>query len=1158
MKTKILFYILVSFLFCFANVLLAQEVSEWEQNVINENYFGNEDYWRANQLVGDRKIEDSRTFYIAAIEKFEQEKNWQAYIKSNIDFLKIYQGTSDFQIGIQIGEDAFKKIKSEALQLRKTCSQLVYQTGLTYPYPYKNKAAVEKFAYAKNLVKNQSPLDTIFLSQIYNSMGQGILHLGYYESAEYYLLQSKKLLESHPSFQNCEQAWEQFYGEPQTTTIIQENGDTMYAVTGGGLGINIDVDCQNYLHALATTYHHLGNFYRVKCEYEKSIEYLELGLEKVTAAFLRYEDEYFIEHYYQLGRYYFDLEEYEQSNIYLKKIIDMIEGMSALGNSFKEEPWKRSYLIDQVLPDCYYHIGTNYFRQEEYENSASYFEEDLVLVESDSTQFDIKVKTLLGLHKLVWHQNKYLMIGDSIVKDFISYVDNTVLTNRPIAEFEMISTETIVKYNSAKAAHLMWDFYDKDSTIYYYKIADAIALLKESLKRLPSDEMLPLRVETNLDLAGKYYTYAVQDSTVSVDSALYYAHQALIDVSNNFDTLDVFQLPAVEDLKDLAIVQKVLLEKVSLLLEHFSPPITPAGKQELQDFLRTNTIVEGSPYFEEFNLLKKTFKFLNEIILLADDYQSKQLEKSSFLRAGNHKFLANESIELYHDGIFIAYFYNLLTGTDEMLEEAFYYTQKMKGQKLVLARLKNEALYQTKIDAQLLEEERNLKLKIAEYENSIFEIKNKNNFNERNTDNIEFTRLFKTKRDLRQLQKKIDIAYPEYLQSKYTFTPETYSSIQELLEEDEILIEYVMTCCELFTIVISKNEPPQIIDSAGDDNAAYYIMQLKTMLENSSMMRKSTREKFIEMNHSLYELLLKPIENKIANKKRLIIIADEYAHYVPFEMLLKSKEIKPYHQLDYLIEDYEVSYHYSSSLFARARRKKIESIPSVYAFAPVYDDGNKALAEVETSTKSKDGMTFRAFDENGTFSSLPESENEVKAIIKLFSEKTNSSNNTLALREDANEAALKKHLEQPYQFVHIAGHSFANFKEPDFSGIACYKSDRRIGEDGTLYTSEIYNLMTKADLVTLSSCESGGGKLDESDGLLGLNRAFIYAGTSNVVFSLWKVYDKVNAQLMVDFYDNILSGKNYSTSLRNAKLNLLKNEMTASPHFWSPYLLIGR
>ena len=112
-------------------------------------------------------------------------------------------------------------------------------------------------------------------------------------------------------------------------------------------------------------------------------------------------------------------------------------------------------------------------------------------------------------------------------------------------------------------------------------------------------------------------------------------------------------------------------------------------------------------------------------------------------------------------------------------------------------------------------------------------------------------------------------------------------------------------------------------------------------------------------------------------------------------------------------------------------------------------------------------------------------------------------------------------------------------------------------EDGTLHAGEINLLRIKADLVTLSSCESGYGKPEDNDGLLGLNRAFVYAGAPNVVFSLWKVYDKVSASLMVDFYTHILEEQSYSESLRAAKLRVLADPATASPHFWAAYMLIG-
>ena len=96
-----------------------------------------------------------------------------------------------------------------------------------------------------------------------------------------------------------------------------------------------------------------------------------------------------------------------------------------------------------------------------------------------------------------------------------------------------------------------------------------------------------------------------------------------------------------------------------------------------------------------------------------------------------------------------------------------------------------------------------------------------------------------------------------------------------------------------------------------------------------------------------------------------------------------------------------------------------------------------------------------------------------------------------------------------------------------------------------------------ADLVVLSSCESGIGKLVKGEGLMGLTRGFLYSGSNNLIVSLWKVSDKHTAELMIELYKNILAGKSYSQSLRAAKLKLIQNPITAFPKSWSSFVLIG-
>ncbi len=109
----------------------------------------------------------------------------------------------------------------------------------------------------------------------------------------------------------------------------------------------------------------------------------------------------------------------------------------------------------------------------------------------------------------------------------------------------------------------------------------------------------------------------------------------------------------------------------------------------------------------------------------------------------------------------------------------------------------------------------------------------------------------------------------------------------------------------------------------------------------------------------------------------------------------------------------------------------------------------------------------------------------------------------------------------------------------------------------------MFNLKLNAELVILSACETGLGKYEKGEGVIGLTRALLYAGSKNIIVSLWKVSDASTNKLMVDFYTNFLNeksskSKNYSKHLQKAKLKLIKEGKYAHPFFWSPFILIGR
>jgi CHAT domain-containing protein len=178
----------------------------------------------------------------------------------------------------------------------------------------------------------------------------------------------------------------------------------------------------------------------------------------------------------------------------------------------------------------------------------------------------------------------------------------------------------------------------------------------------------------------------------------------------------------------------------------------------------------------------------------------------------------------------------------------------------------------------------------------------------------------------------------------------------------------------------------------------------------------------------------------------------------------------------------------------------------------------------------------------------------VKDISALFESK----NLTAAAYtgEKADEHLVKTGHLSNFDFLHFATHGIVDESEPELSRIFLQPDPDT--EDGSLYAGEIYNLKLNARLVTLSACQTGLGKLEKGEGVIGLSRALVYAGARNLVVSFWSVADESTAMLMKNFYNNVLSGSGaYSEALRNAKLGLIKSEKYSAPFYWAPFVLIG-
>ncbi len=157
----------------------------------------------------------------------------------------------------------------------------------------------------------------------------------------------------------------------------------------------------------------------------------------------------------------------------------------------------------------------------------------------------------------------------------------------------------------------------------------------------------------------------------------------------------------------------------------------------------------------------------------------------------------------------------------------------------------------------------------------------------------------------------------------------------------------------------------------------------------------------------------------------------------------------------------------------------------------------------------------------------------------------------------ASEANIKTRNAKQYRVVHIATHGLLDAERPQFTGLVLSLVGNSNGDDGFLRTDEIFNLRLGSPLVMLSACETGLGKQVKGEGVIGLTRAFMYAGAPTVGVSLWSVADRSTATLMTDFYKRLLAGVPPSTAMRAAQQQMIAGKRYSAPFYWAAFVLNG-
>ncbi len=333
----------------------------------------------------------------------------------------------------------------------------------------------------------------------------------------------------------------------------------------------------------------------------------------------------------------------------------------------------------------------------------------------------------------------------------------------------------------------------------------------------------------------------------------------------------------------------------------------------------------------------------------------------------------------------------------------------------------------------------------------------------------------------------------------------------------------------------------------------------------------------------LSRMLLGPIARQLTNK-RLLVVADGALHYLPFSALPEPATVSG----SPLVARHEVVNLPSASVLALLRREGQERKPATSGVAifadPVFDqqdprvtrgitaklspaavkqptadpkpENKTSVASLSASLLTRSALDL-GLDRSGQLA-LPRlrfTREEADAIYAVTPHtKALEATGFQATRAGAINPILAK-----YRILHFATHGLLNSQHPELSGLVFSLVDKNGDpQDGFLTLQDIYNLNLNADLVVLSACETGLGKEISGEGIIGLTRGFMYAGSRRVVASLWNVSDVATARLMAEFYRAMeKDGLSPAAALRAAQIKMQEQKRWTSPYYWAAFQLQG-
>ncbi len=387
------------------------------------------------------------------------------------------------------------------------------------------------------------------------------------------------------------------------------------------------------------------------------------------------------------------------------------------------------------------------------------------------------------------------------------------------------------------------------------------------------------------------------------------------------------------------------------------------------------------------------------------------------------------------------------------------------------------------------------------------------------------------KRKQTENQERIKKSSPKLASLKY---PASLSADETLsiLNKDTLFLSYCAGKSETLLFVLFNGKMDLFRIPIEREDLQIRISRFRKMITSQSVDLSRIKKESVEF----YRLLLKSAGHYLKKAEKVIICPDGPLHCLPFSALMTGKR-------GHIAGEKSIVYVISATVLNELNKQRA-----------LEDTGIAAFGDPDYSAAQAGDYVVRSVLENNPLTPLPATGREVDAIGRLFGEKS-----TVFKKDEATEENAKR-VDPGTGILHFACHGILDERFPLDSGLALAIPEKteKGSENGLLQAWEIFeDMRINAELVTLSACETALGAEMGGEGLIGLTRAFQYAGAKSVLSTLWSVPDESTAILMEYFYSKIKKGVSAPDALAAAQKKMIRSEKYTHPFYWAGFVLNG-